>query len=209
MIYVPRRSFQVYVFEISLSPSAIPNPPQQVTHPTVNSNLASQIQAENKVHSFSNELFGKLTILVMNGQPWFIAKQVIGMLGYPGSSNPVKRHCKNRRNISYNKLKYLLAGCAESEHQNLSDFRAACLIISRSDVFALISGSRKTRGRSFPSLVEGTEPWPPFCISWHIGMHQYPIDTTPRFSSRFQHRQFLNAPVWSNQIHSVRLRRRL
>jgi prophage antirepressor-like protein len=166
MIHVPRRPSQVHVFEISLSPSAIQNPTQQVTHPSINPNLTSQIQAEDKVHSFTNELLGTLTVLMIDNEPWFIAKQVIGMLGYPGSSNPVKRHCKHQRNISYNKLKDLLPGCAESAHLNLTVFRSGCIIISRSDVFALISGSRKPEAEVFRAwLNEHLKP----------GLHLYTL----------------------------------
>ncbi|GAB6059434.1 BRO-N domain-containing protein [Desulfonatronum parangueonense] len=58
--------------------------------------------AENKVHSFSNELFGNLTVLMINNEPWFIAKEVTDKLEYPDAYDAVRDLCPDRRKVTHN-----------------------------------------------------------------------------------------------------------
>lgn len=46
------------------------------------------------VQSFSNDLFGALTVVEIEGNPWFIGKQVAGILGYVNGSRDIQNHCK-------------------------------------------------------------------------------------------------------------------
>jgi len=43
---------------------------------------------------FENEEFGKLTVIEKNGEPWFIGRDVVSVLGYKNGSRDINRHCK-------------------------------------------------------------------------------------------------------------------
>ena len=135
------------------------NTPTQPSNP----NLSAQIEAENKVHSFTSDLFGELNVLVLNNSPWFIAKEVTDKLEYPKAHDAIKTLCMDRRKISYTELK-ALAGVACHATLNLSSFRAGCLIISLADMFNLIDKSTKPEAKVMkdwlnrhvlPSIFEG------------------------------------------------------
>ena len=43
---------------------------------------------------FENSQFGKITVLEIKGEPWFIGKEIADILGHKKSQNAIKTHCK-------------------------------------------------------------------------------------------------------------------
>ena len=44
------------------------------------------------VQVFDNEEFGKVTTLTIDGEPWFIGKEVAGVLGYYNTRKAISDH---------------------------------------------------------------------------------------------------------------------
>ena len=47
---------------------------------------------ENQIQQFQNQHFGKLTVIEINGEFFFIGKEVAELLGYKNGSRDVNRH---------------------------------------------------------------------------------------------------------------------
>ena len=45
----------------------------------------------NEIKIFSNEKFGEIRTVVIDGEPWFVAKDISDILGYAQTSNMMKR----------------------------------------------------------------------------------------------------------------------
>ena len=50
---------------------------------------------ENQIKVFENVDFGKVRIIEMNGEPWFVGKDVAEILGYQNASKAVSTHVDN------------------------------------------------------------------------------------------------------------------
>ena len=50
---------------------------------------------ENKMQEFYNEEFGKIRIIEKDGVPWFVGKDLAGILGYANSYKAIKDHVDN------------------------------------------------------------------------------------------------------------------
>jgi prophage antirepressor-like protein len=46
----------------------------------------------NQLQVFENEEFGKVRVLEIDGQPWFVGKDVTDILGYGNGSRDINRH---------------------------------------------------------------------------------------------------------------------
>ena len=49
---------------------------------------------KNEMIVFESQEFGKLTVVEIEGKPWFIGREVATMLGYTDTAQAVKLHCK-------------------------------------------------------------------------------------------------------------------
>ena len=86
---------------------------------------------------FSSEEFGEVRTITKNGEPWFVASDVAGALGYVSASNAISRHCKGA-------LKQcILSRGGEQE----------TLIIPEPDVYRLIMRSKQKRAEAFQDWV--------------------------------------------------------
>ena len=45
-----------------------------------------------EIQIFKNERFGEVRTMVINGEPWFVGKDVASVLGYKDSNNALKCH---------------------------------------------------------------------------------------------------------------------
>lgn len=86
------------------------------------------------VKLFENAEFGNVRVVVRNGEPWFVARDVARALGYADTTDAVRRHC-----------------------EKANDFRGGEMppsatpmkIIPEEDVYALIFGSHLDSARKF------------------------------------------------------------
>ncbi len=51
----------------------------------------------NKIEIFKNEEFGEIRTVTIDGEPWFVAKDIASILGYKDPKNTVKNRCKRGR----------------------------------------------------------------------------------------------------------------
>ncbi|MDR9827032.1 BRO family protein [Vibrio sp. FNV 38] len=94
-------------------------------------------------HLFSNTLFGELTVLTLDGEPWFIGKEVATMLGYSDTSKAIRMHCKK----------------VDSWADNSSGQVRATKIIPESDLYRLVMRSKLPAAEKFEDwVVEGVIP---------------------------------------------------
>jgi len=47
---------------------------------------------QNQIQVFQHEEFGKIRVIEKDGQPWFVGKDVVKVLGYENGSRDLKRH---------------------------------------------------------------------------------------------------------------------
>lgn len=96
--------------------------------------MTSQLQI------FENKEFGKVRVLEMDGQPWFVGKDVTGILGYGNGSRDINRHvdAEDRRNYRN--------GTSEINNRGIT-------IINESGLYALILSSKLPSAKRFKRWV--------------------------------------------------------
>ena len=97
----------------------------------------------NELQVFDNPEFGTVRVIMQDGEPWFVAKDVATILGYADPSRAVVQHCKKSNKISQ------IGDSTESGNKppvNLS-------IIPDSDVFRLIMRSNLPSAERFQDWV--------------------------------------------------------
>ncbi len=90
---------------------------------------------------FTNEEFGQVRVVMRDGEPWFVAKDVAKALGYVDTKQAVRDHCKYAE---------LLKGV---ESTPLTDSPRGINIIPESDVYALIFRSNLPKAGAFRDWV--------------------------------------------------------
>jgi len=116
-------------------------------------NTAKDSQSQDKslkinvsdVKTFQDNLFGKLTMLEIDGEAWFIGKEVTSILGYAHSSNSIVRYCKNKKKLE----------CTDTVHLELP-FKVpprGLNIINEGDLFTLINHSALPEAKPFQDWV--------------------------------------------------------
>ena len=94
----------------------------------------------NQLQVFENEEFGKVRVLEIDGQPWFVGKDVTDILGYGNGSRDINRHvdAEDRRNYRN--------GTSEINNRGIT-------IISESGLYALILSSKLPSAKRFKRWV--------------------------------------------------------
>ena len=88
------------------------------------------MNTKNDVTIFNNEEFGQVRVVMVNNEPYFVAKDIATVLGYKDPKNTVKNRCKNRKIISIQH--------PQSENKTLK-----IAVIPKEDLLILISLSQK------------------------------------------------------------------
>lgn len=94
----------------------------------------------NQLQIFENEEFGKVRVLELDGQPWFVGKDVTDILGYGNGSRDINRHvdADDRRNYRN--------GTSEINNRGVT-------IINESGLYALILSSKLPSAKRFKRWV--------------------------------------------------------
>ena len=94
----------------------------------------------NQLQIFENEEFGKVRVLELDGQPWFVGKDVTDILGYGNGSRDINRHvdAEDRRNYRN--------GTSEINNRGIT-------IINESGLYALILSSKLPSAKRFKRWV--------------------------------------------------------
>lgn len=98
---------------------------------------------ENGVKLFESAEFGKVRVIMRNGEPWFVARDVAKALGYVDPADAVQRHCEKVNKITQQ-------GEAPVSKNTPP---VNILIIPEEDVYALIFGSHLESARKFKRWV--------------------------------------------------------
>lgn len=87
---------------------------------------------------FSNEEFGSIRVVMQNGEPWFVARDVAKILGYQNTVDAVNTHCKKVNDFRDSKM---------------LPTATPMKIIPESDVYRLIMRSNLPTAEKFQTWV--------------------------------------------------------
>lgn len=92
-----------------------------------------------KLQIFNNETFGAIRTINMNGEPWFVGKDVADILGYQNGSRDINRHVdeEDRQKVM------IFDGNQDKE----------TIIINESDLYSLILSSKMPNAKNFKHWV--------------------------------------------------------
>lgn len=94
---------------------------------------------ENQIQQFTNQLFGSVRVLNINGDPWFVASDVATCLGYSNPRDAISKHVFEEDKG--------VANCdTPGGIQKMS-------IINESGLYSLIFGSKLSAARQFKHWV--------------------------------------------------------
>lgn len=96
---------------------------------------------EATLNIFSNKEFGDIRIVMIDGEPWFVGKDVATALGYADPSSAVSKNVD-----AEDKTTLLL-------EQDGSNYKSKTTIISESGLYALIFGSKLESAKRFKHWV--------------------------------------------------------
>lgn len=96
---------------------------------------------QNELMVFQNQEFGEIRSIMIEGEPWFVGKDIAGILGYRDTSDAIKRHVENEDKLSR---------CFTDSGQNRNMY-----IINESGLYSLILSSKLPNARKFKKWVTG------------------------------------------------------
>ncbi len=88
---------------------------------------------------FKNEQFGNIRVFEKDGEPWFVGKDVAGILGYQNGSRDINAHVDEE-----DKLKYQISTSGQTREQ---------IIINESGLYCLILSSKLPQAKQFKRWV--------------------------------------------------------
>lgn len=131
----------------------------------------------NEMQVFSNPEFGAVRAILIDGEPWFVGRDVAAVLGY-GGDNPtskaltdaIRRHIdpEDKRHLSFQEFQAFQAGAPDFQGRRFDDLESpkvtekvtlndvshyGAYIINESGVYALIFGSKLPMAKGFKHWV--------------------------------------------------------
>ena len=119
----------------------------------------------NELQIFSNEEFGQIRTLTINGEPWMVGKDVAVALGYEDTVNAIKKHVDEEDKI---------VGC-QNATPSITDSLGRTqypTLINESGLYSLIFGSKLEGAKRFKRWVT-SEVLPAIRKSGNYGAHSY------------------------------------
>ena len=98
------------------------------------------MNTKNEVTIFNNEEFGQVRVVMVNNEPYFVAKDIATVLGYKDPKNTVKNRCKRGR-------------VSQIPHPQNPDKTLDVTVIPESDIYRLIMGSKLKSAQKFENWV--------------------------------------------------------
>lgn len=98
----------------------------------------------NELQIFKNEEFGEVRTVTIDGDPWFVGKDVASALGYANASKAVSTHINEEDRI----LKTL-----EADSQNGNVVKTQTALINESGLYSLILSSKLSSAKRFKHWV--------------------------------------------------------
>ena len=91
--------------------------------------------------------FGKVRIIEMNGEPWFVGKDVAEILGYQNASKAVSAHVDDEDKA------FIMVDIADSQNGNVPTGKTKTAIINESGLYSLILSSKLPSAKDFKHWV--------------------------------------------------------
>ena len=92
-----------------------------------------------EIQIFKNDRFGEVRTTVINGEPWFVGKDVASVLGYERADNAIRSHVEEE-----DKLMHQISASGQ---------RRQMTIINESGLYALILSSKLPQAKEFKRWV--------------------------------------------------------
>lgn len=96
---------------------------------------------KNKIVIFKHKEFGEIRTLNIDGEPWFVGKDIAVALGYSAPRNAIQAHVNNEDKTT------ALIQCTGSE------YKSNAVIINESGLYSLILSSKLTSAKKFKRWV--------------------------------------------------------
>ena len=96
---------------------------------------------ENEIILFKHEEFGEIRTLNIDGEPWFVGKDIAVALGYSAPRNAIQAHVDNEDKTT------ALIQCTGSE------YKSNAVIINESGLYSLILSSKLPSAKKFKHWV--------------------------------------------------------
>ena len=93
----------------------------------------------NELQTFTNDMFGQIRTTIINGEPWFVGKDIAVALGYKDSNDALKKHVDTE-----DKLIRRFADSGQARNMTT---------INESGLYALIFGSKLPSAKQFKRWV--------------------------------------------------------
>ena len=93
----------------------------------------------NEIQLFHNDEFGDVRTVIINGEPWFVGRDIAGILGYKDTSDALKRHVDPEDKLSR---------CFTNSGQKRSIY-----VVNESGVYSLILSSKLPSAKQFKRWV--------------------------------------------------------
>ena len=103
---------------------------------------------EQELKVFSNDEFGEVRTLVIDGEPWFVGKDVAEILGYSNASKAVMMHVDED-----DKIAKMMDFGADSQIGSLPAGQSKTMLINESGLYSLILGSKLPAAKRFKRWV--------------------------------------------------------
>lgn len=114
---------------------------------TKNTNNVTNNKVNNNIEIFSNDEFGSIRTLNINGEPWFVGKDVAEILGYANASKAVLAH------VDEDDKTFLMLDIAHSQNGNVPVGQSKTALINESGLYSLILGSKLSGAKKFKRWV--------------------------------------------------------
>ena len=101
----------------------------------------------NDLMVFSNDEFGEVRTVEINGEPWFVGKDVAKALGYSNSSKAVSIH------VDDEDKQFLMLDIADSQNGNVPTGKTKTAVINESGMYSLVFGSKIESAKRFKKWV--------------------------------------------------------
>lgn len=95
----------------------------------------------NKITIFTNDYFGTIRTLEIDGEPWLVGKDVAEILGYANARNAITAHVDDE-----DKTTALIQGTG-------SNYKSKTTIINESGVYSLVLGSKLPSAKKFKRWI--------------------------------------------------------
>lgn len=101
----------------------------------------------NDLQVFTNKRLGKVRVMQVKGQPYFVGKDIAEALGYSNASKAIMAHVHNDDKV------YKMIDIADSQNGNVPKGKTKTALINESGMYALIFGSKLEKAKEFKHWV--------------------------------------------------------